>query len=162
MSLTAQELYDQFKYPVLMYSILACLYIAALPGKYIWFSFHPIAMIISFILLASNAVLLKKIGGYENTKTHGLLFGMAIAVAAFGWYVIYSNKEMSGKMHLTSTHSQLGMVVLAGYLGLGIVGAVGLHPDFGQMKTNQSLRLAHKWSGRLMTALSWYVCVLGK
>ena len=156
-----QKLHSTFKYPIAMYSILACLYVAAKPGKYIWFSFHPIAMIIGFVALAGNAILLKKIGGYENTKTHGLLFSIAIAVAAFGWFVIYSNKEMAGKEHLTTTHSQLGMAVLLGYLGLGLFGGVALHPDWGALKTNQQLRTVHKWAGRVMTAGSWYVCVLG-
>ena len=158
----AQKLYDTWKYPVIAYTLLACLYIVALPGEYKWFSFHPVAMLLGFVCLASNAIMIKKIGGYENTKMHGILFFTALACAFFGWYVIYSNKEMGGKHHLTTLHGKLGVGTLLGYLGVGIFGGVALHPDWGLLKTNQSLRALHKWAGRVTTALAWYVCVLGK
>jgi hypothetical protein len=86
---------------------------------------------------------------------------VALLVIFFGYYVIYTNKEMRGKQHLTTTHAQLGAAALAGYLALGIFGSVALHPDFGVLRSNSFVRTAHKYGGRAMTALAWIVCVLG-
>jgi hypothetical protein len=69
----AQSLYKNTKWFVLIYSIIAAVYIASIPRTWIWFNWHPLSMIAAFILFASFAALRKKIGGYENTKLHGKL-----------------------------------------------------------------------------------------
>lgn len=69
----------------------------------------------------------------------GYLMSAATAICLFGWYVIYTNKEMSSKPHLTSLHGKLGVFVLVSYLGVGIFGGVALHPDFGIMKHNKQV-----------------------
>lgn len=157
-----RRIYENVKWPLFLYTVLAALYTAYLPGKFVWFSWHPLAMVVSFIGLALNGALLKKIGGYDNTVNHGKLMNLGVVVGLFGWYVIYSNKELYGKPHLTTPHAKLGVVVMLGYLGLGAVGLLALHPDFGFLKTNKTVRFAHKWAGRAMTLLAWLVCVLGK
>jgi Eukaryotic cytochrome b561 len=86
---------------------------------------------------------------------------MQTAVAAFGWYVIYSNKELYGRPHLITTHGQLGAAVIIGYLLLGVFGAFALNPDWGIFKGNTTVRLAHKLGGRVLTALAWLSSVLG-
>jgi hypothetical protein len=131
-------------------------------GSWTWFNWHPLMMLVGFVAMAGNAALIKKIGGYENTKMHGYLMSACIAVTSFAWYVIYSNKEMYNKAHLMTIHGKLGAAIMVGYFGVGIFGAVALHPDFGILKTNKSLRLMHKLGGRLLTALAWVCCVLGK
>lgn len=118
-------------------------------------------MIFGFIGLAVNGAMIKKIGGYDNTVTHGKLMNIGVVIGLFGWYVIYSNKEANGKPHLTTLHGKLGAISMLGYLSLGIVGLLALHPDMGMLKTNKTVRFFHKWLGRGFTALSWYVCVLG-
>ena len=128
---------------------------------WIWYSWHPISMISSFVALAGNAVLIKKIGGYENTKKHGLLMLTATVLAIFAWYVIYSNKNIQGKKHLTSSHGKFGMFVIVGNLSMAAVGAVALNPDWGFLKTNKRFRSIHKFSGRAMTAAAWISCALG-
>eukprot|EP01038_Epipyxis_sp_PR26KG_P013444 gene13444-18026_t len=154
--------YNALKYPLIAYGAISILYLHYIQGsKFTWFSWHPIAMIISFIVLASNAALIKKIGGYENTKLHGNIMFAATAIAGFGWYVIYSNKEKFKRPHLTTIHGKLSIIVLVGYLSIGIVGAVALNPDFGLYKSNKQIRLAHKLLGRIMTAAAWVSCVLG-
>lgn len=57
------SVYNQFSLPYIAYGLVAGLYIASLPGKYIWFSWHPLFMLIGFVSMAGNATLLKKIGG---------------------------------------------------------------------------------------------------
>jgi hypothetical protein len=104
----AEVLYDTAKGPIAAYGVLTCLYVYSIPGKYIWFSWHPLAMIVGMIVLAANAALIKKVGGYENTKIHGYMMSGAVALAAFGFYVIYSNKEMSSKAHFTTLHGKVG------------------------------------------------------
>jgi hypothetical protein len=157
----AQVLHSSLKWPIILYGILASAYIASVPGKYIWFSWHPAMMILGFVALAANAALIKKIGGYENTKNHGYLMSAACVMAGFGFYVIYSNKEMSNKKHFMTTHGKLGLAVLVGYFMIGLFGAVALHPDWGMLKKNNMYRSAHKWGGRALTAASWFSCVLG-
>ena len=128
---------------------------------WIWYSWHPISMITSFVALAGNAVLIKKVGGYENTKKHGYLMVLATILAAFGWYVIYSNKNKQGKKHLTSIHGKLGAFVLLANLSLATVGAFALNPDWGFLKSNKSFRKIHKLSGRAITAAAWVSCAFG-
>jgi len=152
-------LFDITKGPFIAYGIVAALYLYSSKGS--WFSWHPFSMVVAFIAMAGNAATIKRIGGYENTKNHGYLMAGACALAAFGWYVIHTNKNIAGKMHLATLHGKIGAAVLVSYFLVGIVGAVALHPDFGFMKSNQMIRFAHKWSGRLLTAGAWTSCVLG-
>lgn len=176
----SQSLYDGFKYPLLVYAMMASLYIYSSKG-YIWFSLHPIAMLVAFVAMAGNATLIKKVGGLVNTRMHGVIMSAATILAAFGFYVIYTNKVMkakdntakskSGKIfeakHFTSFHGQVGLAVMVGYTGLAVVGAVALHPDFGVFKAQNlpgkpnPIRVIHKFAGKAMTALAWVSCVLG-
>ena len=129
--------------------------------NWIWYSWHPISMLLSFVAFGGNAILIKKIGGYENTKKHGYLMVLGSVLAAFAWYVIYSNKNVQGKKHLTSIHGKLGAAVLLGNVSLATVGAVALNPDWGFMKTNKLFRKVHKISGRAVTAAAWLSCFFG-
>jgi len=126
-------------------------------NKFNWFSYHPLATAIGFITLAGNATLIKKIGGLVNTRLHGFLMLSASAAGALGWYVIYRNKEIAKKPHLTSIHGKLGVAVLLIYFGIGIAGAVALNPDWGFLRTNQNFRKVHKIAGRVATAAAWTV-----
>jgi hypothetical protein len=85
----------------------------------------------------------------------------ATALASFGWYVIHTNKEAQGKKHLLTIHGKLGAFVVAGYLAIGLFGAIALNPDWGLLKGNKTVRFAHKVGGRVLTALAWASCVLG-
>lgn len=156
----AKSLYSTLRWPLTFYSLLVGFYII-LKTNWVWFSWHPLFMIVAVVLFAGNAALIKKMGGYENTKIHGYLMATAIAFASFAWYVIFSNKNMAGKDHLTTLHGKLGMFVLCGYFGVGLLGVVALHPDFGLFNTNKILRLLHKWSGRAFTGAAWFCCVIG-
>lgn len=133
----------------------------AMGYNWVWFSWHPISMMGSFIALSGNAVLYKKIGGYENTKKHGFLMLAATFMALFAWYVIYSNKTMQGKKHLTSIHGKMGMFVLLGNFAMALSGALGLNPDWGFLRTNRQIRLIHKYSGRIVSSTAFISCVLG-
>eukprot|EP01036_Dinobryon_divergens_P024007 gene24007-32414_t len=118
-------------------------------------------MIAAFILFASFATLKKKIGGYENTKLHGYIMSTATLTASFGFYVIYENKNMARKNHFTTIHAQLGLAVFIGFIALGVFGGVVLHPDWGLFKSNKLYRSLHKWGGRALLSLSWFICILG-
>jgi len=157
----AITVFNTLKYPIIIYGVFAAIYSAYLPGKLIWFSYHPFFMILSFIAIVSNALLIKKIGGYDNTKLHGYMMTSALFMALFALYVIYSNKILLGKPHFTSIHGKLGVTVIIGYLALGLVGAIALHPDWGVLRTNKTVRAVHKWLGRLFTSAAWFSCVLG-
>lgn len=148
-------------WPLALYGIAAGLYAGMPGGNWSWFSYHPFSMMVSMFSLSASAAIVKKRGGYENTKLHGTLMLVATLLAGFGWYVIYSNKEILGKAHLTSWHAWIGLACLVAYIKLFLVGLAGLHPDFGIKKTNKSLRFAHKWGGRAATGLAWISAIVG-
>ena len=72
-----------------------------------------------------------------------------------GLYSIYTNKNNMGRPHLTSYHSWAGISAAVSSLGLGLVGSIVLHPDFGVDKTNKTIRFAHKMGARVTLALAW-------
>ena len=156
-------LYRTFRVPLVAYSLALGLYGGyVLPGqRWSWFSYHPLLMTSAFIAFAGNAIFLKKIGGYANTKSHGILMSVAVLLGLVGWYVIHSNKDMYKKQHLTTAHAKLGAAGVVMYLLIWVVGAVALHPDFGIMRTNSKIRSAHKWTGKGATLIVWLATYLG-
>jgi len=144
----------------LAYGTALALFLGTRFGKWSWFSYHVASMALSFVGLSSAAALVRKRLGYRNTVLHGQLMLVATALAAFGWYVIYSNKNMLGKRHLTSWHSWFGVAALVAYALLFVVGLAGLHPDFGLLKTNRFLKKAHNLSGKAAIAAGWTASVV--
>ena len=53
-----------------------------------WFAHHPASMLVAFVALGGNAALIKKKGGYTNTKMHGNVLSLALSIALFGTYVL--------------------------------------------------------------------------
>lgn len=74
-------------WPPAIYGVLVGIYAGAPGGSWKWFSYHPASMMVSFVSLSVSAAIIKKRGGYENTKIHGTLMAVATALAAFGWYM---------------------------------------------------------------------------
>lgn len=118
-------------------------------------------MMLAFVVLSGNAIMIKKIGGYVNTRNHGYLMGAATLLGLFGWYVIHSNKEKFMRKHLLTLHGKLGAFVLVMYTLLAVGGALALNPHNGILRTNQTVRFYHKWGGKGLTFLAWTSCVLG-
>ena len=82
-----KSLFNSLCGPLAVYGILAG-YIGAtygLQAGWTWFSWHPFMMMVGFVVFAGNAVLLKKIGGYENTKMHGMLMFFCALATGFAW-----------------------------------------------------------------------------
>ena len=156
----AQHSYNAAKYLVVLAGLALGMYPAVNAGKWSWFHWHPLMMALGSVL-ALNASLVKKIGGYLNTKYHGNIMLMSTALMGVGFYVIYSNKEMFGKPHNTTTHSWIGLLALLSFVGSCAAGLLGLHPDFGFLKTNQFVRAIHKWSGRFDVLAAWAACATG-
>lgn len=77
-------------------------------------------------------------------------------------YAIYLNKNINNKQHYKSTHGYLGLLAILAYIFIGIFGAVTLNPDFGVLKSNKTIRAAHKYAGKISTAFMWYVLATGK
>lgn len=118
-------------------------------------------MMVAFVALGSKAALVKKGGGYVRTKRHGNTLVLGLAIALFGWYVIYTNKNAKGSPHNTSWHSWVGVTALLSWVGLAMVGMLALHPDFGALKSQKTIRFAHKWGGRFATGMGWLACFMG-
>jgi hypothetical protein len=125
---------------LLIFSVVSSAYVVYLKGEWIWFSWHPTSMIFAFIFLAGVSILTKKAGGYVNTKIHGVLMTVATVLGCFGWYVIYSNKELFGKPHLVTLHAKIGVIVLFTYIALACFSIPTLNPDWGFLRTNKTIR----------------------
>lgn len=97
-------------------------------------------MITGFIGMMGSSAIIKKRGGYANTKMHGILSSTGLMMAFGGLYVIYRNKESMGKDHITTLHALAGIITISAAVGPAVVGGVFLHPDFGIDKTNQMFR----------------------
>jgi hypothetical protein len=126
-----------------------------------WFHWHPFMMLLGFVTLAGNAITSKKLGGAYNTKVHGVLMWMSWACVMFGSYVIYTTKEMYHKEHLTTPHGQFGFLIICAYAPLPLFTGAALWPDLGLLRSNQTVRFAHRWGGRVLLALAWVTCLFG-
>jgi hypothetical protein len=84
---------NNLRLPIVAYGLLAAGYCYSLPGKYVWFSLHPVFMILGFSALGINAILIKKVGGYENTKLHGIINTLSLMGFLFfrNTYVSFNN-----------------------------------------------------------------------
>ena len=141
----------------LVYSIYAGWYVSTRPkGK--WkspFSWHPFLMTIGMVGSMGIAAVTKKLGGYTNTKLHGMLASFGYLLAVGGLVAIYHNKNLWGKEHFTSYHGKIGITVMSCTLLPLMAGAVMLHPDFGIDKTNKTIRKIHKVFSRILMAIAW-------
>eukprot|EP00667_Euglena_gracilis_P023551 EG_transcript_26635 len=146
---------------LLGFAIVSGYHVGTLKGPWSWFSWHPLAFLVAFIALTGNAIIQKKIGGYQNTKLHAYLTTTALLLALFGWYVIHSNKNLLGKPHYQTYHSWLGLAVLLGFILLHVGGGLGLHPDWGILRGSPSVRWGHRWGGRAIVVAGWLTCVTG-
>jgi hypothetical protein len=141
----------------LVYSIYAGWYVSTRPkGK--WkspFSWHPFLMTMGMTGSMGIAAVTKKLGGYTNTKLHGMLASFGYLLALGGLYAIYHNKNLWNKEHFTSVHGKIGIALMVSMLGPLLAGAVALHPDFGIDKTNKTIRKIHKVFSRILMAVAW-------
>ena len=141
----------------LVYSIFAGWYVSTRPkGK--WrspFSWHPFLMTMGMTGSMGIATVTKKLGGYTNTKVHGMLASLGYMMALGGLYAIYHNKNLNGSEHFTSYHGKIGIAVMGCTVGPLLAGAVVLHPDFGIDKTNKLIRKCHKIFSRILMAIAW-------
>jgi len=126
-----------------------------------FFSWHPFLMTAGFVGLMGAAAATKKMGGYANTKAHGILASLGSLMSLAGLYVIYKNKENMGKDHLTSYHSIAGISAVGSAVMFMFGGSILLHPDFGIMKTSQDVRWFHRNFGRLVIFGGWITCFTG-
>jgi hypothetical protein len=145
------------------FTIVVGLTVAMQPTGAGWrfFSWHPFLMVSGFIGMMGSAAITKKLGGYANTKLHGMMASGGLLMAFGGLYVIYRNKEILGKEHITTTHGLAGLITMTGALMVSLAGGIFLHPDFGADKTNKTIRFAHKWFSRLVMAGAWITCLFG-
>ena len=156
----AVSLFNRLWPLIATFSVASIGYILYIKG-FIWFSWHPVSMILAFVLTASNAVMLKKIGGYANTVNHGILMGAVVALATFGFYTIYTNKVMFGKDHFTSAHGVMGTIVVIVFAVYATIGALVLNPEWGYLNKNRDFRFFHKWCGRILLVFTWITCFVG-
>ena len=159
----AEVLRSRLMLPLLFCFAVPSFYIVGIVGSGtpVWWHAHPVAMLLCFVYLVGQAVTLKKVGGYDNTKMHGYVMFIASIVAAFGAYVMYSNKETYGKEHYTSLHSWIGGSLLLMFLPYPFVAWFAYNPDDGKLKTDKNARAMHKYSGRFVILLGYAAVASG-
>lgn len=118
-------------------------------------------MVVGLVGLSGISAITKKMGGYHNTKLHGILAWLGIFSALGGLFSVYQYKSQVGSDHFTSTHSIAGLIVIISCIGLGVVGGAVLHPDFGVDKTNKTIRWVHKMSARVILMMAWVAAFSG-
>lgn len=118
-------------------------------------------MTVGMISCMGIASVTKKMGGYTNTKIHGMLASGGYFIALGGLYAIYRNKELLGRPHFTSLHGKGGLALLVLTVPAMMVGGIFLHPDWGIDKTNQDYRKAHKLFARVLMGCSWGTAMYG-
>ena len=147
----------------LAYSLFAGWYISTRPkGK--WkspFSWHPFLMTLGMTGSMGIAAVTKKLGGYTNTKIHGMLASFGFMLSLGGLYAIFQNKNLYEKPHFTSTHGKIGLAVMVSMVGPLLAGGVFLHPDFGIDKTNKLYRKVHKMFSRVLMGIAWANSIYG-
>tara|TARA_B110000305_G_C19349280_1_gene593384 strand:+ start:232 stop:783 length:552 start_codon:yes stop_codon:yes gene_type:complete len=145
--------------PFSIFSTMLGLYAATL-SSWTWYSYHPLLASLSAAFLVAGSQI-KKDGGYANTKLHGTLSALGSLCCFSSFYVIWSNKNVYDKPHFTSYHGQLGLAINVVMLTLGLVGSLALHPDFGQLKTNKTIRYLHNRTGKITIVLTLLAMVSG-
>jgi Eukaryotic cytochrome b561 len=125
------------------------------------FSWHPFLMTVGMVGCMGCAAVTKKMGGYQNTKAHGILASLGYVLALAGLYAIYHNKELFGRPHFTTLHGKGGLVVLLLTIPPLMVGGVFLHPDWGLDRSNQDYRKAHKSISRILLGCAWGTALYG-
>jgi hypothetical protein len=103
----------------------------------------------------------KKLGGYQNTKFHGILASFGFMIALGGFYAIYSNKNLYERPHFTTLHGKAGLALLVLTAPPMLAGGIFLHPDWGIDKTNQDIRKIHKLFSRLIMGSAWGIAMYG-
>jgi hypothetical protein len=121
----------------------------------------PLMMMTAFLTLSGASILTKKMGGAANTRMHGYLMFAASGAASFGAYVIWTNKEMYGKPHLTTPHGQFGALTSMSLICYPLFAWFMYNPDNGFLKTNQLARKFHKYSGRIVVAMGLITSAYG-
>ncbi|KAF4688723.1 hypothetical protein FOZ60_002459 [Perkinsus olseni] len=148
--------------PLLVFTVAAVLMLK--PSPVDWFYWHPFLMLIGTVPVATSAVLIKKIGGYYNTKTHGFLLFLTLTLFVGGLYVIYTNKEMHHKSHLVSWHSWIGVTAAGLLVGEACGGFFALDPDC-KIRTSPTveayIRTFHKYGGKVTLMLAYLACITG-
>ena len=142
-----------------------------------WFSYHPQFMMVGTGLIVAGT-LLKKLGGLENTRNHGILASTGVLCNLFALYVIYGIKGAYNKPHFATYHGQAGALTCFSLFVLMLVGGVALHPDFGLLRSKKdekggggkldktpalakTVRQAHHSLGKAVGALMCAVCCTG-
>ncbi len=147
----------------LVYSLYVGWFVSTRPkGK--WkspFSWHPFLMTAGMVGSMGIGAVTKKLGGYTNTKLHGMLASFGYMLSLGGIYAIYHNKNLYGSPHFTSTHGKIGIALMIAMVGPLLAGGIFLHPDFGVDKTNKMIRKIHKMFSRVLMAVAWMNSLYG-
>lgn len=136
----------QFEVVVLLPVLLAGWWVFGYLGGLDWssensykFNWHPLAMIIAFILLLGNAAVSYRLfpfGRSTNKKIHATLNLLAIVFIVFGLVAVLEYHADWGYNNFYSLHSWCGLVTLTAFIALALFSAA-VFQDFDRTKLTE-------------------------
>jgi len=105
----AESVYGLLFWPLIAYSLMAALTVMTFKGKSdmlykenSFFVQHPAAMLVAFVAMAGNAALVKKVGGRDNTITHGtIMMAATTSTHLFSTLILYTHTTGSSSSSWT-------------------------------------------------------------
>lgn len=132
------------------------------------FSYHPILMSTTLVLLAIGITTLQPLPRNATEKSKGLtrhqLYQIpAILLAVIGASIMYANKANHGAEHYTTYHGKMGLATLLFVLGVASAGSATVYAPFlfgGEAKA-KSFWKVHRLGGYATLALVLITASLG-
>eukprot|EP01083_Nonionella_stella_P133024 404463_1 len=98
-SALSQDRYKKYVAFTLLFALLGGYNAAVQPAGAGWrfFSYHPFLMVFGFVGMMGSSALTKKLGGYANTKLHGILASSGLVMALLDFMLFIVIRKQWGK-----------------------------------------------------------------
>ena len=130
-----------------------------------WFILHPLLAVLGTVALPVPGIILRSYKGYWSKKYHAILLGLSTLAVFLSVYVVFVNRSVRGKSHISSLHSFFGLMLFLGYVLFTLVGVFAMDPDWAWLDQSSPLRAqlksVHKVWGRPLLVVGYLVCLSG-
>ncbi|KAI1299226.1 Plasma membrane ascorbate-dependent reductase CYBRD1 [Halotydeus destructor] len=151
--------------------ILIVVWITKYLGGFGWespairFNWHPLFMLLGFIIFGGNGILIYRLLRNEQKillkRIHAILNGLGLLAALFGTYAVFSFHNAANIPNLYSMHSWVGLSVLILFSGQFVAGLTAfLYPGAPGHIRSMLLPL-HAYGGTAIFAMSVVAVVSG-
>lgn len=130
-----------------------------------WFILHPLLAVLGTVALPVPGIILRRYKGYWSNKFHAIFLGLSTLAVFLSVYVVFVNRSVRGKSHISSLHSFFGLMLFLGYILFTLVGVFAMDPDWAWLNHSSPLRAqlkaVHKVWGRPLLVMGYLVCLSG-